>query len=185
MAEENGTHVVRGMAAGIAGGLVASWLMNVFIEAAGPKITEAVESISGQKRNQARDEQHDQSAHDQGAKEDATMKAADAIVSTIGGRHLSFEEKQKGGPMMHYAFGAVMGGVYGVVAEYSPAARTGFGMAFGAALFTGADLVAVPALHLSGSSLDAPVSTLATPFTAHLVYGAITESVRRLVRALL
>lgn len=186
MAEENETNLVRGMAAGIAGGLVASWVMNVFIERAGPKITEAVESMSGQERDQARDEQHDQSAHDQGPKEDATMKAADAIVSTVsGGRHLSFEEKRKGGPMVHYAFGALMGGVYGVVAEYSPAARTGFGMAFGAALFAGADLVTVPALHLSGSSLDAPVSTLTTPFTSHLVYGAMTESVRRLVRALL
>jgi len=49
----------------------------------------------------------------------------------------------------------------------------------------GADLVAVPALHLSGSSDDAPVSSLATPFAAHLVYGVTTEAVRRLVRAIL
>jgi len=49
----------------------------------------------------------------------------------------------------------------------------------------GADLVAVPALHLSGSSDDAPVSSLATPFAAHLVYGLTTEAVRRLVRAIL
>src|SRR3954471_2666562 len=83
MAEQNGTHLVRGMAAGIAGGLVASWVMNIFIEGAGPKITHAVESMNGEKRDQARDEQHDQAAHDQDPKEDATMKAADAIVSTV------------------------------------------------------------------------------------------------------
>jgi putative membrane protein len=187
MADENGTHLVRGIVAGVAGGLVASWVMNVFIEGAGPKITEAVESLNGEKRDEARDSHHDQAADDQQEpKEDATMKAADAIVSTVtGGRHLSFEEKQKGGPVVHYAFGALMGGLYGAVAEYAPSARTGFGTGFGSALFAGADLVAVPALNLSGSSADAPVSTLATPFAAHLVYGAITEGVRRLVRAML
>ena len=178
-------HLGRGMVAGIAGGLVASWIMNVFMESAGPKIAQAVESMNGDNRAQSRDQQ-DQSAQDQEPKEDATMKAADALVATVtGGQHLSFEEKQKGGPVVHYAFGALMGGVYGALAEYSPAARTGFGTGFGTALFTGADLVALPALHLSGASADAPVSTLATPFAAHLVYGAITEGVRRLVRAML
>src|SRR4051812_6546339 len=141
MAEQNGTHLVRGMVAGIAGGLAASWVMNMFIEGAGPKITDAVESMNGEKRDQARDEQHDQAAHDQDPKEDATMKAADAIVSTVtGGRHLSFEEKRKGGPMVHYAFGAVMGGVYGGVAEDSPAARGGVGKGFGGGLFAGGGL---------------------------------------------
>jgi uncharacterized membrane protein YagU involved in acid resistance len=187
MEEQNGTHLVRGVVAGIAGGLVASWVMNVFMEGAGPKITETLEKMNGQERGRAGDEQQNQPGNEQNEpKEDATMKAADAIVSTVtGGRHLSFEEKEKGGPVVHYAFGALMGGLYGAVAEYSPAARTGFGIAFGSALFAGADLVAVPALHLSGSSADAPVSTLATPFAAHIVYGAITESVRRLIRAML
>jgi hypothetical protein len=184
MAEENGKHLVRGVVAGIAGGLVASWVMNVFIEGAGQKLTEAAESATGQKRDEGRNEQHDQASEE--PKEDATMKAADAVVSTVtGGRHLSFEERQKGGPVVHYAFGALMGGIYGALAEYSPVARSGFGTVYGAGLFGGADLVAVPALNLSGSSADAPVSTLATPFAAHLVYGATTEAVRRLMRAIL
>ncbi len=187
MGEQHETHLMRGVVAGIAGGLVASWVMNVFIEKAGPRITATVESMNGAKRDPEREAHHDQSAPDQQEpKEDATMKAADAIVSTVtGGRHLTFEEKQKGGPVVHYAFGAVMGGLYGLAAEYAPAARTGFGTGFGSALFAGADLVAVPALHLSGSSADAPASTLAPPFAAHLVYGAITEGVRRLMRAIL
>src|SRR4051812_47400476 len=159
MAEQNGTHqndthLGRGVLAGIAGGLVASWVMNVFIEGAGPKITHAVESMQGEKRDEARDTQHDQAAHDQEPQEDATMKAADAIVATVtGGQHLSFEEKQKGGPVVHYTFGALMGGMYGALAEYSPAVRAGFGTGFGSALFAGADVIAVPALRLSGSSL--------------------------------
>jgi len=63
-----------------------------------------------------------------------------------------------------------------------PMAKVGFGTAFGAALFAGADLWAVPALGLSGASENS-VSSLATPFSAHLVYGVATEGVRRLVRA--
>lgn len=86
---------------------------------------------------------------------------------------------------MHYAFGALMGATYGTIAEGLPQATFGFGTAFGAALFAGADLVAVPALNLSGSPGDQPVSSLTTPFAAHLVYGAATEAVRRLVRAIL
>jgi hypothetical protein len=159
MAERNGSRLVSGIVAGVAGGLFASWVMNVFME-----------------------REPRQAAHVQTQMEDATMKTADAIVSKVtGGRHLSLEEQKKGGPIVHYAFGAIMGGVYGALAEYAPASTAGFGTSFAGALFAGADLVAVPALKLSGSPAKAPV----TPFAAHLVYGVATEGVRRLVRAVL
>lgn len=182
MAEQERAQLLSGIVAGVAGGLLASWVMNAFMENAGPKITETIESGNGRKRNGG-----GRSQKNGARKEDATMKTADAVVATVTGgrRHLSFEEKQKGGPIVHYAFGALMGGLYGALAEYSPRARTGFGTAFAGALFAGADLVAVPALHLSNPSGDAPVSTLATPFAAHLVYGVTTEATRRIVRAML
>jgi uncharacterized membrane protein YagU involved in acid resistance len=169
MAEQNGPRLLSGVMAGVAGGLLASWVMNVFME--------RVNGHSGEEQNQA---------NGQPPKEDATMKTADAIVSTVtGGRHLSFEEREKGGPVVHYAFGAIMGGIYGALAEYSPAATAGFGTAFAGALFAGADLIAVPALKLSESAAEAPASTLVAPFAAHLVYGVATEGVRRLVRAVM
>lgn len=177
MSGRNNAHLASGIVAGIAGGLVASWIMNEFMENMGPSLQKAIHG------NGASTVQPTQ----EGDKpDDATMKTADAVVSAItGGRHLSHEGKEKGGPIVHYAFGAIMGGVYGAVAEGIPETTFGFGTAFGAALFTGADLVAVPALNLSGSSSNAPVSSLASPFAAHLVYGAATEAVRRLVRAVL
>jgi hypothetical protein len=170
MAEQNGSRLLSGIAAGVAGGLFASWVMNVFME--------RVNGKHGEENNQA--------AHGQEPREDATMKTADAIVSSVtGGRHLSFEQRQEGGPIVHYAFGAIMGGVYGALAEYSPRATMGFGTAFAGALFAGADLVAVPALKLSGSVAEAPASSLVAPFASHLVYGVATEGMRRLVRAVL
>lgn len=169
--------ITRGMIAGAIGGLAASWVMNVFMEKAGPTVQHAAEKLERTPHPQPAP------ADDGEPKIDATMKTADAVVSTVtGGRHLSLEGKQKGGPIVHYAFGALMGALYGMAAECSPRARVGFGTAFGSVLFAGADLLAVPALHLSGSPKDAPVSSLATPFTAHLVYGATTEGVRRLLR---
>ncbi|HKF49017.1 MAG TPA: hypothetical protein VKB38_16790 [Terracidiphilus sp.] len=192
---ENGqTKLGAGIVAGAIGGLFASWVMNAVMEGAGPKIQQVAEKLDpsahhpeataqSQLRNQSQNQAQSESSNGE-VKEDATMKTADAVVSAVtGGRHLSFQGKQKGGPIVHYAFGALMGALYGATAEYSTKARLGFGTVFGAALFAGADLWAVPALHLSGSSSDALVSSLATPLTAHLVYGAATEGVRRLVRA--
>lgn len=52
------------------------------------------------------------------------MKAADAVVSiSTGGRHLSSEQKGKAGPLVHYAFGALMGALYGTAAEYASRLR--------------------------------------------------------------
>jgi putative membrane protein len=177
MSERRDVHLASGLLAGIAGGLVASWIMNEFMAKAGPSLQKAVQ----------RDDSGGEEQEPVGPKpDDATMKTADAVVSTVtGGRHLSHEGREKGGPIVHYAFGALMGATYGAIAEGLPEATFGFGTAFGAALFAGADLVAVPALNLSGSPADAPVSSLATPLAAHLVYGTVTEAVRRLVRLLL
>jgi putative membrane protein len=181
MRNGNAKNVASGVIAGAVGGLVASWAMNVFIERAGAKLQHAVES--DEERRQAEMKQAMQS--DDG-KEDATMKTADVLVETVtGGQHLTYEQKKVGGPIVHYVFGTLMGALYGAAAEYSHVVRSGNGTLFGAALFTGADLVAVPALNLSSASGDEPVSSLATPYAAHLVYGVTTEVVRRMVRGVL
>lgn len=188
MREQNNHSMVTGILAGVAGGLVASWVMNEFMEDVGPRVQKAIEGEkpSNGKLGNGKRGNVQRAAGAEPPREDATMKTADAIVSTLsGGRHLSYEGKKKGGPVVHYAFGAVMGGVYGALAERVPSTTAGFGTGFGSALFAGADLLAVPALHLSQSNGDEPVSSLATPFAAHLVYGLTTEAVRRLVRALL
>lgn len=168
-------HLVRGILAGVAGGLVASWVMNEFSTTLGQKLSQAVETP---------EEQQQLAAQSDG--EDATMKAADKIAETVtGGRHLTHEQREVGGPIVHYAMGAVTGGIYGALAEYAPFTRAGFGTTFGAAVFTGADLFGVPAAGLGQWPGEYPVSSLANPLAAHLVYGATTELVRRLTRKIL
>lgn len=178
---EQQPHIVRGVLAGIAGGLVASWVMNQFMAGPGKKLVRAVQS--DEKNWQDTIAEVESSGQ---PKEDATMKAADAIVhAATGGRHLSWEQKEKAGPVVHYAFGALMGGLYGGLSEYSCAVRSGYGCTFGSTLFASADLVAVPALHLSPSEDSSLTPALLSPFAAHLVYGVTTELVRRSIRTIL
>ena len=176
-------HLFRGVLAGIVGGLVASWVMNEFMAGPGQKLQHSLQTDEQNRQEEEQERQREESGE---PRIDATMKTADALVNVAtGGEHLSMEGKQQGGPIVHYAFGAIMGGVYGGLAEYSSLARSGFGTTFGSVLFTGADLVAVPAFNLSPPFAEQAPASLASPFAAHIVYGATTELVRRLVRRLL
>src|SRR5947209_19825848 len=108
MSEDSNTSLLRGAIAGAIGGLAASWVMNVFLEKARPSVTHVAQHLDGT----AHQPQPSEPSDDSEPKIDATMKTADAVVSTItGGRHLSLEGKQHGGPIVHYAFGALMGAV--------------------------------------------------------------------------
>jgi putative membrane protein len=121
--------------------------------------------------------------------EDATMKAA-GKVAEITGHPLSREQKQKAGPLVHYAFGTGMGALYGALLEAGPrrlrrrnALLTGLG--FGSVLFVGADEIVVPALKLSGSPTESPLSSHLYAFASHAVYGITAGAVRKAVRAAL
>jgi putative membrane protein len=173
--------VLKGVIAGLVGGLAAAWVMNEFIAGPGQTLQQAVQSDEENRRQQG----HSAEPEEDAPKEDATMKAADAIVHTSTGEHLSRAEKEKAGPVVHYAFGALTGGLYGGLAEYSGMVRSGFGTGFGGALFSTADLLAVPALKLGAWPGEQPASAQASPFAAHVVYGVTTELVRRMVRMLL
>ncbi|MDE1163566.1 MAG: hypothetical protein PW792_16705 [Acidobacteriaceae bacterium] len=170
-------HLVRGILAGIVGGLVASWVMNEFQAGPGKALTQAVNTPE---ENAAAAQQNPDEY------QDATMKTADTITEVVtGGRHLTWEQQKEGGPIVHYAFGALMGGLYGGLAEYCSLTKTGLGTGFGTALFAGSDVLGVPAFHLGPWPTEYPTHTLATPYASHLVYGMTTEIVRRAVRKVL
>jgi putative membrane protein len=165
-------NILKEMLAGALGGLVASWTMNEF-----QKVWSAAEKqISGGKQGQDENRQNGEDA------EDATMKTADRIFQALQGRHLTKDEKKKAGPVVHYAFGAIMGAVYGASVEVNPAANALAGIPFGAILFAAADEVALPALGLSAKPAAYPLSQHLYGLVSHAVYGVTTETVRRIVR---
>lgn len=173
MAKEK--HILRGTLAGIAGGLVASWVMNQFIAGPGGKMQTAIVQAQGKVP-----EQPDYTSAES---DDSTAKVADTLsVIATGGQHLTYDQKQAAGSAVHYTFGALMGGIYGALAEYTPSVKAGFGTTYATALFAAADLIAIPALNLGKPANEQDAGSLTEYYAAHLVYGASTELVRRIVR---
>ena len=172
--------VWRGAVSGALGGLAAAWVMNQF-QAGVSKASNAMQHGRGRRLSP----QSSGGQQQQSSDEDATQKAAEAISETTTGRTLTKRQKQTAGPILHYAFGSLMGAAYGSAVELAPVVRSGWGLPFGTVLWLGADEIAVPAFGLSQSSLKSPASTHASALASHLVYGATADVVRRAVRTLL
>lgn len=159
----------KGIVAGLAGGLAGAWTMSQF-QTGYKKASDALNARAGQSRKPAPDGP------------DATMVTADQLMRPILGRRLTRDEKQKAAPIVHYAFASAVGSAYGAAAEYAPQVRKFAGVPFGAALFVGADEVALPALKLARGPREYPLSTHLYGLGSHLVYGLTIEMVRRGVR---
>lgn len=178
--------IVKGMAAGAAAGLVASFVMNQF-QAAWGKLMANEERSHGAQSLQQGSPQHGigRELAERGIDEpddDATIRTANAVSELVLHHHLAKSEKETAGAVVHYAFGVSSAAMYGALAEFVPAATVCEGTAFGAAVWLIADEGMVPALGLSRKPTDYPLSVHAHSFASHLVYGMTTEIVRRAIR---
>ena len=117
--------------------------------------------------------------------EPATMRAADAVAERFTGAPVPAAQRELAGEAVHYATGAGVGGIYGVLAELAPGPTLGLGALYGTAVALGADEVLVPALGLSKPARDVPPSQHAYNLASHLVYGLTLEGARRIIRAVL
>ena len=176
-------NVWKGIVAGLAGGLVASWTMNQF-QAAWTRIQEGSEKSHGAQSMQPSEGSKGQ-GQDAKEQDDATVKAAKIISEDVFGHELQESEKKPAGAAVHYAFGTVTGGLYGALAEVTPQVTSAAGIPFGAAFWLLADEISVPALGLSKGPTAYPVSTHVYALASHLVYGATAELSRRAVRHVL
>lgn len=172
----------KGMVAGLAGGLVASWTMNQF-QAAWTRIAEGSEKSHGAQSMQP--SQGSNGEQDTAEQDDATVKTAKAISKNVFGHELQESEKEPAGAAVHYAFGTMTGGLYGALAEVTPQVTTGTGVPFGAAFWLLADEITVPLLGLSKGPTEYPPSTHVYALASHLVYGVTAELSRRAVRQVL
>ena len=171
----------KGMVAGLAGGLLASWTMNQF-QAAWTRIAEGTEKSHGAQSMQPSEGSHGEQAQDTGEQDDATVETAKAISENVFGHELQESEKEPAGAAVHYAFGTLSGGLYGALAELTPQVTTAAGLPFGAGVWLLADEVSVPLLGLSKGPTEYPVSTHAYALASHLVYGMTAELSRRALR---
>ena len=162
--------MAKGFLTGMVAGLAASWAMNQFW-AVQSSLKQASDGSDAKEQEQER------------ASDNPTVKVAEFIVRPLLGREMAQSEKKIAGAVVHYAFGALVGGLYGILTEAMPAARAGFGTAYGTVVWLGADEAMVPALKLSPPPQEASLSQHLSGLSAHLVYGAATEAVRRTLRA--
>jgi hypothetical protein len=170
--------VAKGALAGLAGGLVGTWVMNHF-QRWWSQSVQGVEPVSAAGRHDARDWQE----LDEGR--NANEMAAQTLARHTLDRPLDRRELKVGATAVHFAFGGAMGALYGVLWEVSPATRQMGGAAFGTAVWAAADEVAVPLLGLSRPTTEQPPERHAHAFASHIVFGITTEIVRRGVRAML
>ena len=172
--------IIKGLAAGLAGGLAATFVMTQFQYA----VTQISRSLEKEKGNEkSKSDSNSKEENDQS--ENATVKMAEKISENVFDHKLQKSEKELAGNALHYTFGTTMGGLYGMAAEIAPISKTGNGILFGTLLFLGADEIAVPAAGLSGPPAETPVSTHAYGLVSHLVYGLTADFVRRSVRRIL
>lgn len=147
-----------GLLAGVAAGLVASAAMAAFQDHAAKLLPD-----------------------DEGDEDPATVKAADALSEAATGDPVPEPYREQAGKAVHYIVGGVLGGIYGVIAEYRPEARSGFGTTYGIATAALLDEAAVPAAGLAPAPDETPLATHAYGAASHLVYGWVLEGVRALI----
>ena len=179
-------NIYKGVAAGFAGGLAASFVMNQFQSALG-KLMENEERPHGAQSLQQGSPDHGigRELAERGVDEpddNAAVRTGNAVSEMVLDHHLTKAEKEKAGAIAHYAMGVTSGAIYGAMAEVMPVATAGEGLPFGAAVWLIADEAIVPAAGLSRKPTDYPLSIHVYSFASHLVYGLTTELVRRAVR---
>lgn len=151
--------VGKGCAAGMAGGLLASFVMTT--------VNSAVQRVVSAPPPQG---------------EDSTVKTATALSRSVLHKDLTPRQKQTAGPIVHYTFGTSVAAAYGAAAEFAPAACAGYGTVFGLAVWLGAHVLTVPALGLSEPITSSSPRKEAPELAAHIAYGLVVEAVRRSVR---
>jgi putative membrane protein len=160
--------IVKGALAGAAAGLVASWVMNEF-----QGLWSAVAKAGEDRKEDDEPEEDD---------EPATTKAADLAAETVTGEPVPEPLRKYADAVVHYTTGAMVGAVYGALAEVWPGITKGRGAAYGGMVAVGLDEGVVPALGLGPGPLETPPETHAYGFSSHFVFGWALEAARRFVR---
>ncbi len=149
----------RGALAGLLGGLAGSFVMAQLSVWA----KQAIPSLAG-----ASGDTHEEEAHDPKVKLAETMTAQEPSPALA----------KIAKPLVHYGFGAGIGTAYGALAAGYPAITAGRGLPFGTAVWLAADEAGLKAFRLARAQ-GQPTSAHLLSLSTHLIFGAVTELVRR------
>ncbi|PWT85948.1 MAG: hypothetical protein C5B58_02240 [Acidobacteria bacterium] len=113
--------LTKGLMAGVAADLLASFLMEQFQSFWNKLSTEL---------NPRRDESESKD-------EPSTVQAAQAISTGLTNQKIRKENTPAAGEIIHYVMGGILGAIYGVAAEITPLATAGEGLVFGTSVMDG------------------------------------------------
>jgi hypothetical protein len=161
--------MLAGAAAGLAGTLAMNYAQRLWTVASNDQPPESAAGLHDARDWQERDEARN-----------SNELAAQTLASLVG-RRLTDRQLAIAAPIVHFSFGAAVGAVYGAVAATQRRPPTGIGL--GTILWLTADEIAMPLLGLSRSTIRRPPEMHLQSFAAHIVYGLVTERVRRVATA--
>ena len=156
-AQATSRSIRKGIAAGIVGGLVGSVALRAWMTC-----------MSYRHRHTMLPDQNGP-AHQVGA----------IVAGKLTGKILGGRPRMIAGEIVHYAFGAFTGGIYGALVEYQPWATAGAGLLFGTGVFLAADESSMPLLHLIPPPWTETPAAQLEHWAAHLVFGVASELTRR------
>ncbi len=103
-------------------------------------------------------------------------------VAHAAGEEPSETTKKVGSQGIHWGFGTMLGGVYGVAAELTPKVTSWRGSVFGLTVNRLAHKGLLPGLDLVEPVPEQPAQERVSEWVSHVVYGVTTDLVRRAVR---
>ena len=103
----------------------------------------------------------------------------------LAGHELVGTQKEVAVEAIHWGFGALTGAAYGALAEYYPAATAKDGAGFGMALSSLTHGTVLPAMGLAAEPEEQTVRERTSEMASHVLFGVVTETVRRVVRRML
>jgi putative membrane protein len=106
----------------------------------------------------------------------------EVLEGKIAGHELTVRRKTAAAGSFHWGFGALAGAAYGGVVEYFPEATEEEGAAFGMALGSLTHGKERPAVDLSAKPEEQTVRERTSEIASHVMFGMVTETVRRMVR---
>lgn len=109
----------------------------------------------------------------------------DLAADKLGAHNLPQEQKEIASEAIHWGFGALTGAAYGALAEFYPAAAGKDGVNFGMTLMALTHEGALPAMGLSAEPANQTTREKSSEMTTHVIFGLVTETVRRYVRKML
>jgi len=107
------------------------------------------------------------------------------LAEKIVGHRLDKVKALAAGEAINWGFGAATGAAYGALAEYYPSATTKDGAAFGMALSSLTHGTVLPAMGLEAEHEDQTLRERTSEMATLVIYGVVTETVRRVVRKML